>query len=108
MSITPEVLNSLILLGIAGFNALAAFMAWRTNQAASRTEASSKANGVLLETVHNATNSMKDALVTAAGKEGFREGVDSATKVEIAIEKLPKNTEATTATEEPVKYAPKP
>lgn len=63
-----ELMNSLILLGIAALNALAAFLSWRTLQSSKRTEAN-------VQVVEKATNSMKDALVLAAGKAGFEEGV---------------------------------
>jgi hypothetical protein len=66
----PEFMNSLLLLGIAAFNAFTAFMAWHTLQSAKRAE-------VNIQTVEKATNSMKDALVAAASKAGFQQGVDS-------------------------------
>jgi hypothetical protein len=67
---TGELMNSLVLLGIAAFNAFAAFMSWRTLQSSKRAE-------VNIQTVEKATNSMKDALVKAAGKQGFEEGVSA-------------------------------
>lgn len=63
-----ELMNSIILLGIAAFNALTAFIAWRSLQSSKRTEAN-------VQVVEKATNSMKDALVKAAGLAGFEEGV---------------------------------
>jgi hypothetical protein len=67
---TPEFMHALLLLGIAAFNAFTAFMAWRTLGVTKRTEAN-------VAIVEKATNSMKDALVLAAGKAGFQQGVDS-------------------------------
>jgi Flp pilus assembly protein TadB len=66
----PEVMNSFILLAIAAMNAVTAFISWRTHESSKRTEAN-------VQTVEKATNSMKDALVAAAGKAGFQQGVDS-------------------------------
>lgn len=63
-----DLINSLTLLGIAAFNALTAFLSWRALQSSKRTEAN-------VMVVEKATNSMKDALVKAAGLAGFEEGV---------------------------------
>ena len=68
----PELLRTLSLLGIAIMNAVTAFLAWRTHESAKRAE-------VNIATVEKATNSMKDALVAAAGRAGFQQGVDSMT-----------------------------
>jgi hypothetical protein len=68
--LSGEFLNSIVLLGIAMFNALTAFIAWRTLQSSKRAEAN-------IATVEVATNSMKDALVKAAGLQGFEEGVSA-------------------------------
>jgi hypothetical protein len=56
----PELWNSFILLGVAFFNAATAVMSWYTLRATRRVE------------LH--TNSMKDALVAAAKKEGIAQG----------------------------------
>lgn len=56
----PELWNSFILLGVAVFNAATAVMSWYTFRATKRVE------------VH--TNSMKDALIAAAKREGIAEG----------------------------------
>jgi Flp pilus assembly protein TadB len=63
-------MNSLLLLGIAAMNAITAYIAWRTHESAKRAENN-------IQIVEKATNSMKDALVAAAGKAGFQQGVDS-------------------------------
>jgi hypothetical protein len=55
-----NVWNSIILLGVAAFNAATAVMSWYTLRATKRVE------------LH--TNSMKDALVAAAKKEGIAQG----------------------------------
>jgi hypothetical protein len=64
---TNEVVNSLVLLGIAAFNATSAVVGWLAMRSAKRSEAN-------IQIVHEATNSMKDALVAAAQDRGFRQG----------------------------------
>lgn len=68
---SPDILNSLVLLGIAAFNVITAYLAWRTHVAVQ--DASDN-----IQKIETATNSMKDALVDktdrAARAEGKEEG----------------------------------
>jgi hypothetical protein len=63
-------LNQAMLLGIAVAQAVTAYMAYKSHMASKRSE-------VNIQKIETATNSMKDALVTAAGQKGFRDGVES-------------------------------
>ena len=60
--------NDIILLVIAAFNLLTAFLSWRTH-------VSSKATQADVKKVELATNSMKDALVLATGKAAHAAGL---------------------------------
>ena len=60
---------NLTLLLIAIFNAITAFLAWRTHAAAKETQAN-------VQKIETATNSMKDALVKATGEASHAAGVE--------------------------------
>lgn len=61
-------INTMALLGIAAFNALTAFLAWRTHKSTV-----SQSNTIAL--LEKNTNSIKDALVASTAKASRAEGV---------------------------------
>lgn len=75
-------INSLILLGIALFNALAAFLAYKTKIIADQTHVIATQSAADIHKVELATNSMKDALVAATAKENFQAGKEAGTRRE--------------------------
>jgi hypothetical protein len=67
-------LNTWVLLFVAVANAITGYMAWRTHTRMDAVVTAVEVQANDIHTIEKATNSMKDALVTATGQAALAEG----------------------------------
>lgn len=69
-----DLINTLLLFGIALFNALAAYWAYKSRVASEAAATTAAASAVNIQKIETSTNSMKDELVKVTGEAALAKG----------------------------------